>query len=282
MVDPQVIDRMVRNEADMAYRRRVRTVFEWLNPTGGDLILDAGCGRGFYPNFIRHASSAHIVGMELELPYLRIAQKQLAGKTGITLINGNIYHLPFPAAFFDKIILSEVLEHLPDDCGALISLARVLKPGGLIAVTVPNSNYPFWWDPINKTLETLFNTHVQRSVFAGIGANHQRLYTADDLRAVVVHAGLEIAAERSFTHYSFPFIHNIVYGIGKELLEGGLLPNSIAKVADRHNVSGDTGNLLNPVHIGLRIFEWFDRRNVMDEPPGRSSVNLCILARKPA
>ena len=37
---------MVANEADMAYRRRVITIFEWLEPRDGDLILDGGCGRG--------------------------------------------------------------------------------------------------------------------------------------------------------------------------------------------------------------------------------------------
>jgi SAM-dependent methyltransferase len=177
--------------------------------------------------------------------------------------------------------LSEVLEHVPDDAVALRSLARVLKPGGLIAVTVPNANYPFWWDPINKTLENLFHTHIQHGVLAGIWANHIRLYTPNQLRQAVTSAGLEVADERSFTHHSFPFIHNIVYGFGKTVLEAGMLPKGMANAADRHNLSGERGSLLNPVNIGLSVFEWFDRRNTMSEPPGRSTVNLCILARKP-
>lgn len=282
VADPAAIARMVRNEADMAYRRRVETIFEWLNPQDSDLILDAGCGRGFYPNFIRHLSAARIVGLELELPYVRIAQAALKGLRSIVLVNASLYHPPFPSEAFDKIILSEVLEHVPDDCAALKSLARVLKPGGLIAITVPNANYPFWWDPINKTLETVFRTHIQHGVLAGIWANHIRLYTADQLRAAVIGAGLEVAAERSFTHHSFPFIHNIVYGFGKTVFEAGILPGSVAKAADRHNLSGERGSILNPVNFGLALFEWFDRRNVVNEPPGRSTVNLCILARKPA
>ncbi len=43
-----MIARMVRNEADMAYRRRIQTIFEWLDPQDGDRILDGGTGRGFY------------------------------------------------------------------------------------------------------------------------------------------------------------------------------------------------------------------------------------------
>ncbi len=282
MIDREAVARMVRNEADMAYRRRVQTILEWLDPTPDDLILDAGCGRGFYLQFLRHVSAARIVGMELEHLFLLKAQTALAGRPDILLVNGNLYHPPFAPDQFDKIILSEVLEHVPDDVAALRSLARVLKPGGLIAITVPNANYPFWWDPINKTLETLFHTHIRRGIFAGIWANHVRLYTRDQLRRAVLDAGLEIADERSFTHYSFPFIHNLVYGFGKELLEAGMLPKTIAAAADRHNVQGGSGSPLNPVNIGLRVFEWFDRRNTMNEPPGRSTVNLCILARKPA
>jgi SAM-dependent methyltransferase len=281
MVDHSAIARMVRNEADMAYRRRVQTIFEWLEPGDGDLILDGGCGRGFYPKFIRHVCRARVVGIELERPYLHIAKAALENEQGITLVNGDLSRLPLPGAAFDKAILSEVLEHVEDDVAVLRSVARVLRPGGLIAITVPNADYPFWWDPINKTLETLFNTHIRRGILAGIWANHVRLYTRDELRAAVTAAGLEIAAERSFTHHSFPFIHNIVYGFGKTLLEAGMLPGDMAQAADRHDLSGERGGPLNPVNVGLRVFEWFDRRNVMDEPAGRSTVNLCILARKP-
>ncbi len=223
-VDPTVIARMVRNEADMAYRRRVQTIFEWLDPQDDDRILDGGCGRGFYLRFIRHVSRAELIGVELEFAYLRAAQKALSGEGRIMLVNGSLGVLPFPAGYFDKAILSEVLEHVSDDVAVLKEVARVLKPGGLIAITVPNANYPFWWDPINKTLETLFKTHIRRGMLAGIWANHIRLYTRDQLRQAVSLAGLENLAERSFTHYSFPFIHNIVYGLGKTALEAGILP----------------------------------------------------------
>lgn len=281
MIDQAVIERMIRNEADMAYRRRVQTIFEWLQPRDGDCILDGGCGRGFYLKFIRHVCDASLFGAELERQYLHIARKELTGEHTITLVNANLVALPFPARYFDKVIISEVLEHVDDDVAALRSVARVLNSGGLVAITVPNANYPFWWDPINKTLEALFNTHIRHGIFAGIWANHVRLYTRSQLREAVIVAGLEVVDERSFTHYSFPFIHNIVYGFGKTALEAGILPEGVAAAADRHDVSGERGSLFNPVNIGLRLFEWFDRRNIMDESPGRSTVNLCILARKP-
>lgn len=277
-----LVARMMRNEADTSYRRRVQTIFEWLSPQQGDLILDGGCGRGFYLRFIRHACQARLIGVELERRYLELAKDTLSQQSGLALINANLYSLPFPNSLFDKAILSEVLEHVNDDVRALQSVARVVKPGGHIAITVPNANYPFWWDPINKTLETLFHTHVRTGALAGIWANHVKLYTRDMLRSTVQSAGLEIAQERSFTHSSFPFIHNIVYGFGKPLLEAGVLPRAMSAAADRYDVSAERGSLFNPVNLGLTVFEWFDRPNTMNEPQDKSTVNLCVLARKPA
>jgi ubiquinone/menaquinone biosynthesis C-methylase UbiE len=280
MIDAATLDRMTRNEADMAYRRRVQTIFEWLDPQDGDKILDGGCGRGFYLNFIRHVCGAELVGIDIQHSYLRVGWPIL-GKRRIELINASLHALPFPDDAFDKIILSEVLEHLPDDVAGLRQVTRVLRPGGLLTITVPNANYPFWWDPINKTLEALFNTHIRRGLFAGIWAGHERLYTQEQLREAITRAGLEIVDERSFTHHCFPFIHNIVYGFGKTFLEAGWLPEDMATAADRYDVSGERGNPLNPVNIGLRLFEWIDRHNSMNESPGRATVSLCILARKP-
>lgn len=277
---PALIEKMVANEADMAYRRRVKTIFEWLEPQDGDRILDGGCGRGFYPRFIRHVTDARVTGVELEWLPLNIAQQTLQDDAYVSLAKANLYHLPFASCTFDKAILSEVLEHVDDDVQALREVKRVLQPGGLIAITVPNVHYPFWWDPINRTLEDVFNTRIRKGPLAGLWANHVRLYSAPQLREAVVAAGLEVIAERAFTHHSFPFIHNIVYGFGKEALEAGLLPTNMAQAADRNNLSGERGSALNPVNIGLTLFEWFDRKNVMDEPEGRATVNLCLLARK--
>ncbi len=53
---------------------------------------------------------------------------------------GDALRLPFAPEAFDRVIAAEVLEHIPDDRGAMAELARVLRPGGTLAVTVPR-----WW-----------------------------------------------------------------------------------------------------------------------------------------
>ena len=280
-VSPQTIQRLTRNEADMAFKRRVQTIFEWIPPQDDLHILDCACGRGFYLNYYRTVSGVKLTGLELEADIMQKAKANVGHLPSITLTRGNIYQLPFPDNHFDGVILSEILEHIEDDVRGLQEVWRVLKPSGVLAITVPNANYPFWWDPINKSLESVFNTHIQQGPLAGIWANHVRLYTLPDLRDAVKAASFSIEAERAFTHHSLPFIHNLVYGLGKPLLESGLMPDSMAQAADRTTFDDNKGSLLNPINVGLRVLNWFDRKNVMDEPLERSTVNLCIKARKP-
>jgi len=282
MVDPELIRHMTRNEADMAFKKRVQTIFEWIPLHDGARLLDCACGRGYYLNMIRYVSRCELVGLELEDEIIRKAQRNVGHLPGITLTRGNIYALPFPDDWFDGVILSEILEHIEDDVAGLREVRRVLKPGGVVAITVPNANYPFLWDPINKTLETLFHTRIRRGPLAGIWANHVRLYTREQLRAAVEGAGLVVEAERAFTHYSFPFIHNLVYGLGKPLLESGLLPGKLADAADRTTFDRNNGSLLNPINLGVAVLNFFDRPNKLNEPPGRSTVNLALLGRKAA
>lgn len=280
-ITPETIAHMTRNEADMAFKKRVQTVFEWVNPQPQDVILDVPCGRGFYLNMLRYVSDAHIVGADLEWDVLLKAQRHIANLPDVALHGASIYRLPYADNTFDAVILSEVLEHLDDDVAGLKEALRVLKPGGVVAITVPHANYPFWWDPINKTLETLFNTHISTGVFAGLWANHHRLYTMEQLRTAAQAAGFVVEEERRFTHHSFPFIHNLVYGIGKPLLESGALPQNMATAADRTTFDQNDGSLLNPINLGVAIFNYFDRHNRLNEPEGTPTVNLALKGRKP-
>jgi SAM-dependent methyltransferase len=280
-ITPELIAYMTRNEADMAFKKRVQTIFDWVEPSDDKLILDMPCGRGFYLNMIRYVSNCRLVGAELDWDVILKAKRNVGHLPDITLNNANIYALPYKDNAFDAAILSEILEHVDDDVAALKEVYRVLKPGGVVAITVPNADYPFLWDPINWTLESLFRTHIQHGMFAGIWANHVRLYWRDDLRAAVLNAGFEVEEERSFTHYSFPFIHNLVYGIGKPLLESGMLPESMANAADRTTFDKNDGSLLNPINLGLKVLNFFDRKNVINETPDRATVNLAIKGRKP-
>ncbi len=265
----------------MAFKKRVQTIFEWIEPTDNKVIFDMPCGRGFYLNMIRYVSECKLVGADLDWDVIVKARRNVGRLPDVSLSNCNIYALPYPDNSFDGVILSEILEHIDDDVAGLKEIYRVLKPGGVVAITVPNADYPFWWDPLNKTLEFLFKRPIRHGTFAGIWANHVRLYRRDQLRDAVLDAGFILEEERAFTHDSFPFIHNLVYGLGKPLLESGLLPENMANAADRTTFDKNDGSLLNPINLGIKVLNFFDRNNPINEPVGRATVNLAAKGRKP-
>jgi 2-polyprenyl-3-methyl-5-hydroxy-6-metoxy-1,4-benzoquinol methylase len=282
MVSEDRLACLVANEPDMAYKRRVKLFLRWLTSEPGDRVLDAACGRGFVLNFLHAVSDCRLVGQDLEYDYVRQAHAQL-NKRGVSLFNGDLCRLSCADHTFDKVILAEVLEHLEDDRAGLAEAVRVTRPGGMIVISVPNANYPFCWDPINKTLETMFGTHIAEGALAGIWALHVRLYTLDEIVALVEGAGLQVEEIRLLVHYCFPFIHNLVYGLGKPLLESRVLPAGMASAASRYCVDGQPGSRFNPVNVGLRVFNWVDRMNDRLDEDMRdiSAMNICLKVRVP-
>lgn len=278
--DRAQLRRMLSNEADMAFKRRAEAVFDFLDIAAGDRVLDMGCGRGFFLNLMRHLfPGAQVTGVELDRPLLPRAR---ANVPGAQVLNGTVYHLPFADGAFDKVVFTEVLEHIPDDGAALHELYRVLAPGGVLGLTTPHADYPLLWDPINKVLEATTGRHIQTGPLAGIWANHVRLYSLEGLARLVTAAGFHIEETRFLTHYCFPFIHNVVYGVGKPLLERGLLPQAVAGAADRYSVDGARGGALNPVRLGLALFNAVDALNDVDPPgPDRSFLLIAMKLRKP-
>ncbi|RJR25944.1 class I SAM-dependent methyltransferase [Candidatus Microgenomates bacterium] len=217
--------KFLKTEPDPAFARRAEIIIENLELKKGDKVIDIGCGRGFYINFLSQLNlGLEIFGIDQNEKYLKVAKKNLGGKK-VFLNRGNALNLPFKANFFDKVIASEILEHINDDVKALEEMYRVLKPGGIILISVPNQNYPFFWDPLNWTLERVFRKHIPSHLWwlAGIWADHVRLYKERELKEKLKKAGFRIKGFWCATHFCFPFSHFILYGIGKNLVEKGLL-----------------------------------------------------------
>jgi len=157
----------------------------------------------------------------------------------------------------------------------LAEVRRVLKPGGVVAVTVPNRHYPFLWDPINWSRERVGLPPIRRGVFGGIWTNHLRLYERDRLVDLVRGAGLAVEDARSLVHYCLPFAHNLVYGIGKPLVESGVLGG-----ADRFRYGDNAGSALNPLNWALGTVNLVDRFDASRSREGSTSVCLGLKARK--
>jgi SAM-dependent methyltransferase len=116
---------------------------ERLDVQPGQLVLDAGCGEG------RHCfgcleRGARVVGLDLDFDSLRLASRRLRQRAGEldslgAMNQGDAFHLPYRTGTFDRIICSEVMEHVHDYKGAARELARVTKPGGQLAITIPTT-----------------------------------------------------------------------------------------------------------------------------------------------
>ena len=113
----------------------------------GDRVLDLGCGGGRHA-FEVYRRGADVVAFDLDPAELApvtgmFGAMRTAGETtaqaGASAISGDATAMPFGDGMFDRVIAAEVLEHVGDDQRAMNELARVLRPGGLAAITVPAS-----------------------------------------------------------------------------------------------------------------------------------------------
>ncbi len=150
--------------------------FETLKLSDGDRILDLGCGEG------RHAISAYMVndvesvGIDLSLGDLETTRERFqefveAENTSKSLVISvaSAESLPFADESFDKIICSEVLEHIHSYQQVIVEINRVLKTGGIAAISVPRF-FPEW---ICWRLSDAYHE---------VEGGHVRIFRANELR----------------------------------------------------------------------------------------------------
>ncbi|MFF4605242.1 class I SAM-dependent methyltransferase [Streptomyces sp. NPDC001339] len=152
----------------------------------GDRVLDLGCGAGRHA-FECYRRGAQVVALDQNGDEIREVAKWFAameeageapaGASAVAM-EGDALALPFPDDSFDVVIISEVMEHIPDDKGVLAEMVRVLRPGGRIAVTVPR------YGP-EKVCWALSDAYHE------VEGGHIRIYRGEELLGRVREAGLE-------------------------------------------------------------------------------------------
>ncbi|HEX8947668.1 MAG TPA: class I SAM-dependent methyltransferase [Dissulfurispiraceae bacterium] len=96
-------------------------------------ILDVGCGRGVFLSAMKE-HGWETFGLELNDETAWHAQNSL----GLEVKTGRLADAKFDREFFDAVTIWHVLEHIPDPVAAIEESRRVLKPGGLLAIAIPN------------------------------------------------------------------------------------------------------------------------------------------------
>jgi len=142
----------------------------------GARALDLGCGGGRHAHALCARGDGRCVAVDLNEQDVRAARDgaalvadALSTTNVLSVAVADALALPFPDASFEVVICSEVLEHLHDYEAALGEVARVLKPGGALAVSVPRG----WPERICWTLAP---------GYANAPGGHVRIFRADGLR----------------------------------------------------------------------------------------------------
>ncbi len=122
-------------------------------------MLDVGSGTGAVPSdFMRHG---WIVATDRSVDAMRFARKR--GVKAAAVSDATV--LPVAPACMDLVLAFDVIEHVDDDRGMLAEIARVLRPGGMVAIHVPA--WPSLWSRHDEVLQ------------------HKRRYTRRSLRRLI-------------------------------------------------------------------------------------------------
>jgi len=174
-------------------------------------ILEVGCGTGH--NLEMLARFGRVDGIEVDGAAREIASRRL----GHAVLDAPLPELAgVPDRSYDLIAILDVIEHIDEDLAGLESLARKLKPGGRILITVPA--FPFMWsahDVVN---------------------HHKRRYTRRTLKALVRDAGLRLEMMSWFNSLLFPLA-------------------AAARLAGRVTGKEDSDDKLPPRPVNA-LFEW--------------------------
>jgi SAM-dependent methyltransferase len=172
-----------RNHWWFAARRRIISglIERQAKPREGARILEVGCGTGSNLELLARYGAVEAIEPD------DATRAFAAERSGLPIASGT---LPGGAAIddgaYDLVALFDVLEHIPDDRGALAELAAKIAPGGRLLMTVP-------------AMPWLWSAH-------DVAHHHHRRYTAQSLRAVLDAAGLEPLYLSYFNTFLFPLV----------------------------------------------------------------------------
>lgn len=145
------------------------------------VVANIGCGAGTFTAMLA-AAGYRVNASEPDPVPFAIAQKRLPD--GCTIENKGVLDIEGEGRF-DAIVMHDVLEHIEDDAGAVEKLSILLKPGGLLLMSVP-------------AMQSLFGRHDEQ-------LGHYRRYSRSSLRRVLG-GSLEVRTVRYFGFLSIPIV----------------------------------------------------------------------------
>ncbi len=225
-------------------RAIVDHIIDRLNLPSDAAILEPGCGTG--GNFAMLARRGHLFALDADESAVGFARARSLAEVERGALPDQI---PFGDRRFDLILMTDVLEHLDDEAGALRALRARLCPGGWLLMTVPAM--PWLWSDHDVT------------------HHHRRRYGAKELRTLLRGAGLDVTYLSYYNFMLFPMI------AGARILQRLQLRNRI-EADGRHDLAMPSRS----INVILqRIFS--SERHLIGRARVPLGVSLIAVARSP-
>ncbi len=178
----------------------------------GDGVIDLGCGDGQYALWLaaRVAPAGSVTGVDISQAYLRAARRRAAQTSfgrSLKFVQGNAKRLPFRDDTFDLAWCAQSLYSLPDPVQTLRELARVVRPGGIIAVLEEDTLHHILlpW-PIQVELAL---RQAEFTALAQENPKPSKFYIGRELRHEFQAAGLRPQRKRTYAmHREAPLGHS--------------------------------------------------------------------------
>jgi len=159
-------------------RVRTKPFLDMLKPERGDNILDVGCGLGYFTDLL-NSDGATCTGIDLDERCIAYCQENMKGKYMVA----DVTRLPFPDNHFNKVLCTEVLEHIKENGVVLDEIVRVAKDRSTVVATTPCSSGVF---------KGLFKRIGHGSVDDNSREyHHHKGYTEDSLGKLLYKHGIE-------------------------------------------------------------------------------------------
>lgn len=180
----------------IATRIRNSYILKYLIPSQKDKILDIGCGVGYFSSLLSD-HGAEVWGIDISVESIDICKLTV----GENFTVGNAESLEFNNQIFDKVLCSEVLDHVKDDRKAIEEMFLVLKPKGILVVTVPSTDGVF-----GSKIKRIMHDHDD-----GPEKHEREGYTKQEITDLIEYVGFKTEN----VNYTMVFFTEIIMGITK-------------------------------------------------------------------
>ena len=152
----------------------------------GPKILNVGAGQGSFTQLLE-ARGYEVLSSDVSKPAVAVLESRVRGD----VLQADLTDLPLPDAAFDGVVAGEVLEHIEAEGRALSEARRVLRPGGVLVLSVPA--HPTWFGASDRW------------------AGHVRRYTRSTLTIAIDDAGFVLERLRPWGFPMSALYHRAIY-----------------------------------------------------------------------